>query len=272
MTSLEKARKALEEAEALLITAGAGMGVDSGLPDFRGNEGFWKAYPPLAARGIAFYDIANPGWFEEDPALAWGFYGHRLNLYRRTVPHEGFGLLLEAAMRMKDGYFVVTSNVDGHFQKAGFSQDKIVEIHGSIHHLQCRTACKAGLWPADGFEIEIDPESYEATSKLPSCPACGEMVRPNIMMFGDYWWLGKREKEQRATYDRWLESVRGKRLVVVECGAGTAIPSIRMLSSRLAESPGVTLIRINPRDCDVEPGEISLPVGALEGIRQLLVP
>jgi len=67
------------------LGAGAGMGVDSGLPDFRGDEGFWKAYPPMAKLGIRFSSMANPRWFESDPELAWGFYGHRLNLYRATV-------------------------------------------------------------------------------------------------------------------------------------------------------------------------------------------
>ena len=61
----------------LLFTAGAGMGVDSGLPDFRGDKGFWKAYPALF--GHSFSDMANPSWFDSDPRLAWGFYGHRLN-------------------------------------------------------------------------------------------------------------------------------------------------------------------------------------------------
>ena len=94
---LEGARKRHRgrEATALLIGAGAGMGVDSGLPDFRGNEGFWEAYPPFAKLGLSFMELANPGWFESDPALAWGFYGHRLESYRRTVPHRGFEVLRE---------------------------------------------------------------------------------------------------------------------------------------------------------------------------------
>ncbi len=90
---IEPAAAAVSGAEALLITAGAGMGVDSGLPDFRGDEGFWRAYPPIARLGISFYDMANPFWFKRDPELAWGFYGHRLNLYRATTPHGGFAIL-----------------------------------------------------------------------------------------------------------------------------------------------------------------------------------
>ena len=115
-----RAARALEAADALLVTAGAGMGVDSGLPEFRGQHGFWRAYPAIARLGLSFEEMANPVWFRENPALAWAFYGHRLNLYRRTPPHSGFHQLLEIGAAKAAGYFVFTSNVDGHFQRAGY--------------------------------------------------------------------------------------------------------------------------------------------------------
>ena len=83
--ALTQAAEVIEKAEALFISAGAGMGVDSGLPDFRGTEGFWKAYPPIARLGKSFTEMANPVWFHRNPKLAWAFYGHRLNLYRKTM-------------------------------------------------------------------------------------------------------------------------------------------------------------------------------------------
>merc|ERR550534_808461 len=92
---ISSAVQAIKNADAIYITAGAGMGVDSGLPDFRGNEGFWNAYPPMKKLGLSFIECANPEWFFHDPEFAWGFYGHRLNLYRETNPHEGFQILLK---------------------------------------------------------------------------------------------------------------------------------------------------------------------------------
>src|ERR1051326_5968795 len=130
---LRRAAEAIDGADAILICAGAGMGVDSGLPDFRGTQGFWRAYPVLARRQLSFEELANPAWFMREPALAWAFYGHRLNLYRRTPPHAGFRQLLQMCETKSGGYFVFTSNVDGHFQKAGFAGDRILECHGSIH-------------------------------------------------------------------------------------------------------------------------------------------
>ena len=184
--TIERAAEAIDSAEALLICAGAGMGVDSGLPDFRGNEGFWNAYPPLRHLGISFVEMANPGWFEQDPILAWGFYGHRLNLYRETVPHRGFEILKGWAESKRFGAFVFTSNVDGHFQRAGFSDDTVLECHGSLNHLQCTSPCGYSIWSAHTTEVEVDEESFRASEPLPRCPECGALARPNVLMFGDY--------------------------------------------------------------------------------------
>src|SRR5215813_11430984 len=111
---LQQAAEAVRAADALIIGAGAGMGVDSGLPDFRGNDGFWKAYPPF--RGRSFAQLSTPHWFESDPELAWGFFGHRLQLCRNATPHGGFAILRRWAERVPLGYFVFTSNVDGQSQ------------------------------------------------------------------------------------------------------------------------------------------------------------
>lgn len=116
---IDRAAALLDQADLLIVAAGAGMGVDSGLPDFRGNQGFWHAYPALGRAGMEFTSVASPATFRTDPALAWGFYGHRLNLYRATTPHPGFALLRQWGERMAHGVGVFTSNVDGQFQAPG---------------------------------------------------------------------------------------------------------------------------------------------------------
>lgn len=112
--SLMSASDLIAEADALVITSGAG--IDSGLPDFRGENGFWNAYPALGSLGINFTQIANPKAFQQHPELAWGFYGHRLQLYRNTIPHEGFLCLLKLADQMLLGLRHFTSNVDGQLE------------------------------------------------------------------------------------------------------------------------------------------------------------
>jgi len=251
----------LREADGLIVAAGAGMGVDSGLPDFRGPEGFWRAYPALGRAHVRFEEIANPAAFERDPALAWGFYGHRLALYRRIVPHRGFALLQEIAAGLRGGAFVFTSNVDGQFQKAGFADARIMEVHGSIHHLQCQRGCRGAVWCAEGFEPQVDEEACRLLDEPPRCPHCGGVARPNILMFGDWAWIPRRTEAQEAGLVAWLEHVR--RPVVIELGAGENVPTVR----RFAESIGGRLVRINPQAEPMLPaGAIHLRCGALEGI------
>jgi NAD-dependent SIR2 family protein deacetylase len=264
------AADAIHSADALLIAAGAGMGVDSGLPDFRGTEGFWNAYPPYRRLGVRFEEMANPDQFRRDPAVGWGFYGHRLNLYRTIEPHAGFGILRRWAEAKPGGSFVFTSNVDGHFQRAGYYAGRVLECHGSIHHLQCaRPYCTGGaaggVWPADGIAVTIDESTMRAAEPLPRCPACGEVARPNILMFGDGAWLGDRTAEQESRYQRWLVGLSPRRVVVVEMGAGGAIPTVRRISERLA-AKGATLVRINPREPQGPPPTISIPSGALPAL------
>jgi NAD-dependent SIR2 family protein deacetylase len=268
--SLERAARVIVDADALLIGAGAGMGVDSGLPDFRGTHGFWRAYPPFRALGLDFMAIANPRWFRDDPELAWGFYGHRLNLYRATVPHPGFELLRTWCRRVSRGWFVFTSNVDGQFQRAGFDSDRIVECHGAVVWLQCLNDCGIGLFPAPEEDVRIDEKTMRARPPLPSCPRCRALARPNILMFGDAGWDHTRTEDQTRALAGWKRGLGRARLVIIECGAGQAIPSVRWTCEDFAAERDGTLIRINPREAEVESERhISLPMGAADALEAI---
>jgi len=258
----------LSQADGLVIAAGAGMGVDSGLPDFRGNDGFWKAYPALGRARMNFYEVASPQTFELDPRLAWGFYGHRLQLYRNTLPHQGFAILRRWADQMQHGAFVFTSNVDGQFEKADYDVDRIVEVHGSIHHLQCMRRCTPAIWPADAFEPLVDAETCRLTNELPLCLRCGALARPNILMFGDEGWVQQRQAAQMRRLQAWLAQV--ERPLVIEIGAGTAVATVRHFSHQVILSWGGRLVRINPADPLVPtPQDVGIAAGALEALHAL---
>lgn len=267
--AIERAAAVIRDADALLITAGAGMGVDSGLPDFRGTDGFWRAYPVLARQGLRFEEMANPVWFQQSPGLAWAFYGHRLNLYRTTTPHAGFQQLLDAGGRKPHGYFVFTSNVDGHFHKAGFAPERIVECHGSLHYFQCSQPCGDHIWDAEGESVAILEDVFQSLPPLPACPHCRALARPNVLMFGDGSWNPGRTEAQEVGLQSWLRGLRQAkaRVAVVEIGAGTAIPTVRRLSESVANDLDAALIRINPREAEVPRGELGLFLNAAEGIR-----
>ena len=256
----DEIKQKIKEAKYLLITAGAGMGVDSGLPDFRGNSGFWRAYPALKNK-IDFASMANPKWFKTNPKMAWAFYGHRLNLYRNTKPHKGFKMLLD----LPHDKFVFTSNVDGQFQKAGFDEEKIVEIHGSINYLQCTYLCNYNIWE-NKENIEVDMDKFEAKNLI-YCPYCNKVARPNILMFDDWDFIDSRVADQINRFKVWLDNIDDK-LVIIEIGAGIAIPTVRNLSEDVRDSHNATLIRINP---DYPEGaDFGIKKGALEALKEIL--
>lgn len=265
---LRQAAELIAQADLLIIGAGAGMGVDSGLPDFRGRAGFWQAYPALAAARIDFTSIANPRAFAEAPRRAWGFYGHRLQLYRRTVPHQGFAILQRWAGLTPLGAVVYTSNVDGQFQRAGFEAAQLWECHGSLLHLQCSRPCSDAVWSAAGFEPEVDEPRCELLNDLPLCPHCGALARPNVLMFGDERWVESRERAQATQVQPLLASAR--RPLVIELGAGTAVPSVRHFGQQVLHGLQGRMLRINPRESQVASAlDLGVALGALAALRQI---
>ena len=268
--NLRRAAALIAKADALLITAGAGMSVDSGLPDFRGGRGFWRAYPPLEKLRIPFEEMAQPHWFDEKPEMAWAFYGHRQQLYRETKPHMGYWMLRDWARAMPAGHFVVTSNVDGAFEAAGFAAERILEQHGNIHRYQCAVPCGSAIWTDDPPDLQIDLATLQARGPLPRCHECGALARPNVLMFGDFAWVADAMEEQRRRYQQWLASVRGKQLVIIELGAGTALATIRWFGEKLTgERARTTLVRINPDAGDADEPAVPVRMKALEALRRI---
>ncbi len=265
--ALDASCEAIARAEHLLVSAGAGMGVDSGLPDFRGDEGFWEAYPPFRKLGLGFASLANPRWFTKDPALAWGFYGHRATLYRNTEPHAGFGILRRWIAETRGPSFVFTSNVDGQFQKAGFDEQSVHECHGSIHHLQCAKPCADVVW-AFAKDVPVDPETMRASAPYPTCTRCKSIARPAILMFGDGSWVSRRSDAQEARLAAFLNRIDLAKLAIVELGAGTAVPTVRAFGERL-RAKGASLVRINARQAEGPKGTIGVPLGALAALQIL---
>ena len=243
----------------------------------RGPEGFWKAYPSLKEKGIVLERMSTPQWFETDPKFAWGFFGHRYNLYQKTTPHSGFNILRKWCESKERGYFVFTSNVDGQFQKARFSEDRIVECHGSINFMQCCQPMEhTEIWPVpEDTAYDVDVDTLNLRSPLPHGPPekNDRLARPNILMFGDWNWLDNCTKKQHSKFFSFQMSMMlkgGIPFAVVEIGAGESVPTVRVTSQDLVSpfNKG-TIIRINPRDWRVPDGNISLPIGGLEALEMI---
>ncbi len=265
---LYQAAEKIKQADGLLICAGAGMSVDSGLPDFRSVGGFWNAYPPLADTGLRFDQIATPRFYQDYPTLAYWFFAHRLNQYRQTMPHNGYQILQKWAKKLPHNAFVFTSNVDGHFQKSGFDECQVYEVHGTLHRLQCVNNCCDKSWSSKDFHPIIDEKNHCVISELPNCPDCGGVARQNVLMFDDFYYS---ENYQLTKYDllqHWLNKVEHP--IIIELGAGKAVSTVRHFSDRTARLKHCDFIRINPLDNQVaQDRHFGLALKALEALTQL---
>jgi hypothetical protein len=119
--------------------------------------------------------------------------------------------------------------------------------------------------------VSLEESSFRAREPLPRCRHCPALARPNILMFGDWKWLGHRTEAQQDRWSAWLGELKATsaRVAVIELGAGGAIPTVRHTSEQIARRLGGTLIRINPRETEVPSGHIGLPLSAAEGIQQI---
>lgn len=272
LDSITLAARWIHESEAILIAAGAGMSVDSGLPDFRGEKGLYNPdYKPFSKLPIPIMEAIKPSKFRTDPHLAWGGWGHRLNIYRNAVPHQGYKDLLE--ITKNKARYVQTSNIDGQFQKAGFRQEEIHEFHGSLHRLQCIHPCSDDVWSSEAVNLVVDPDTMLTNSPLPTCNRCGAVARPHVFMFGDTNYLWNSPKGHSENYREWLKENREKKLVVIECGAGVTVPSLRRHCEEITNNtPHAKMVRINLKDSDIPNQEdyVSIQESALSGLGKIM--
>ena len=272
-TMIKEAAKIINKAYALVIIAGVGMRTGSRPADACEDEGFWESHPFYEKLGLTFSNLLRPDCFFRDPELAWGFYGYRLNLCRKTIPHKGYKTLLNLGKSKPGGYFVFTSNIDGLFQKAGFDEERIVECHGSIHYLQRIDGKTTEIWPADEVCLSIDETGMRALHPLPLCLDYQSLARPNILMVEDGYWVTERVDDQLKHFQTWLSQKKGRPLAVIECGASghPAMGVIRLQSEHIIQKhPQAQLIRLCPSsESTMAHSGIALSMGISEAICQL---
>ena len=177
-----------------------------------------------------------------------------------------YQILKRWAEAKSHGYFVFTSNVDGHFQKAGFDDSHVYEVHGTLERLQCVNNCLGLSWSASSFQPVVDNENLCLTSEKLHCPYCGGFARQNVLMFNDWSYASQYQDFKKVRLESWLKEVQN--LVVIELGAGKAIPTVRRFSERMAKAKKGGFIRINPQDAGVPKMHfLSLEMKALDALK-----
>ena len=161
--TVERLGELLLARQPCVVLTGAGISTESGIPDFRSAEGIWAQYDP--------FEVAHIDAFRRDPVRVWEFYALRLDVLSQAEPNDGHRALAELEER---GLVraVVTQNVDGLHARAGSRE--IVEVHGSLREAEC---IHCG--------VRVPMTDAVAQLPLPSCPTCGEILKPGVVMFGE---------------------------------------------------------------------------------------
>ena len=250
----------LNDYDDILILAGAGMGIDAGLPDY--NEMHDMVDEAATIHQIDPYMIEHPDFYKQNPRAAWGMKARVMNMFLTKSPHSGYYTLKEQTKTKN--VFIVTSNIDNHFRDAGFNESKLYEIHGRLTILQCiHRECNKHhhLWPLDHMPKE---ENMMLTSAIPKCRYCNSYSRPNVCFTDDNSFCKKLRDAQQARFKDWIKRVANKRkpkLLILEIGCGRHRDSIgihqledgtfRVLSKELSlpkqlNESNIKVIRVNP--------------------------
>ena len=282
--NLKESKEIIRNCDALLVIAGAGMSVDSGIFTYRGSNGIWNKSIRIGNEDYRYDEISSLKMWKEYPELAWGFKANFYQMMKDGDPHEGYYTLLNYVKnRLNNNYFICTSNIDNYFERVGFEKDKIYEVHGTMKLLQCMDKkCSLRNGPIemeDKLMPKFNKDTFISTS-MPKCPYCPNILRPNVSMFGDHDFYGKPYEFARKKMENWINENEKKdnKLVILEIGCGINPHSLRMKDGKMLSGEWklpkiknlIKTIRLNPDDEQEEDNCIHIKLGAKKGLSQLI--
>jgi NAD-dependent SIR2 family protein deacetylase len=252
---IEKAARLIHESTVLIICTGAGMGVDSGIATFRGQFAPDAGYGPYNNDGP--YQMSKYRLACDNPRYFWGYFQQRYHQYKQATPHLGYEIITtRLAKKNKKAVGWYTSNIDGHAEHFA-ATCCLVEIHGSMNYMQCHRNCKS-VWPVDiprDMSFELDEKEWK-TKGLPKCIHCeASWGRSNVCLIGDAAFCETRKKEQLEKFNAQVLDMidtNMDRVVVLEIGAGTGIPTVRRFSGEMTHEYNASLIRINYNEPELD--------------------
>ena len=230
----------LDEAEYVVILAGAGMSAELGLPVYyRGEDVRYR--DQTMPSGLTAMEHANAELWYENRELQIEFFHESLKQII-DIPIEDesnhYKILYNYLKRENKKYFVMTSNVDRAFARSGFAESRIFEVHGTRLKSQCLDHSEHGVFPT------------LCNGDKTLCPVCQGDTRPNVLFFDDYDFNSSVAEKQQDNYAVYRSHLIGKKAVTLEIGAGTTVATIRNQSAILNHHFSTTVIRVNMDDSD----------------------
>jgi len=235
---LAACRAALVRPGPVIALTGAGVSAESGIPTFRGKEGYWT----IGARDYHPQELATQAAFRAMPWEVWAWYLYRRSVCRRAQPNAGHHALARLALELPDRFALVTQNVDGLHRRAGSPDAQTFPIHGDISLMRCAADCVLDRWliPDAVPDLAKGDAVAAPVQALLVCPRCGGMARPHVL------WFDESYDEPRFHLDTVRRLARGAALVVI---AGTsAQTTLPWHVVQLAASAGATLVDVNLED------------------------
>ena len=210
-------RDRIAAARAIAVLTGAGISADSGVPTFRGADGLWRAHRAE--------ELATPQAFARDPRLVWEWYDWRRGLIASKQPNAAHHALVALERRCKN-FTLITQNVDGLHAQAG--SRRLLELHGNIWTVRC-TMC--GRRSVDRrVPLPLPPQ-------LPACQACGGLLRPDVVWFG--------EALEPAVIEAAAAAAASSELFLVIGTSGVVQPAASLAS--MAREAGGWVVEVNPQ-------------------------
>jgi NAD-dependent deacetylase len=246
----------------VFVITGAGVSAESGIPTFRGKDGYWRNLDPAR--------LATPEAFTRDPKLVWEWYRERRHSIRNAQPNAAHAAIATLAQHA-DEFLLVTQNVDDLHARARLSKEKMVQIHGDIFLTRC-SHCDFGFTENDheqeqeeenavfGVRGHVRALKSATCRRTPKCPECDALMRPGVVWFGEQ--LPWNEVQRVETY---LD--RGACDLVIVAGTTATFGYIVDWALRAVRSGG-QLIEVNPKETPLsrfatrlvrEPAAIALP-------------
>jgi NAD-dependent deacetylase len=205
--------------ENITVLTGAGVSAESGVPTFRGPEGFWtigsKEYHPQ--------EMATLAMFRKNPRAVWAWYLYRMGICKKAHPNDGHRALASMESHLNNRFTLITQNVDNLHIRAGNSLSRTLQVHGNIFQTRCASGCTN--------EIQCLPESLSPKTKGSAltdkerrqlrCPICGGWLRPHVL------WFDETYNEHHYHLNSALEiASRSRLLITVGTSGATTLPNL----------------------------------------------
>jgi len=234
----DSVRQLLDRPHKLVLwLTGAGISAESGIPTFRGPEGYWR----VGSRNYQPEEMATRYAFEQMPEEVWAWYLYRRGVCRRAKLNAAHLALVKAEQRARDRFLLVTQNVDGLHLRAGNTLDRTYQIHGNIDFMRCTKDCLPGPVPLpDGVQVAWEKGRALSGQELDQlrCPSCGAMARPHVL------WFDERYDEPNFRFQSSIDAARRASLLIVVGTTGAT--SLPIHIGTIAAQRGVPMIVVNP--------------------------